>query len=163
MYGNAADFSLLILPFFFAAPHGICDLSSPTICPQEEPQWPPVSGRLSNLKISGWVSPRLLSNYHLSAGTWEYVRVCRYPLGVCFLQPSSSLLRSPWVGVSHPELGCLSPWGEPLQLWLSFHLWVTHTGFWVLSIPHLCPSYPSHGDFFFMSEKSFLLVFTWFS
>ena len=105
MYRNAADFSLLILLFFFfAAPHGIWDLSSPTICPQEEPQWPPVSGRLSNLKISRWVSPRLLSNYHLSAGTWEYVRVCRCPLGVCFLQPSSSLLQSPWVGESHPAL-----------------------------------------------------------
>ena len=54
--------------------------------------------------ISRWVSPRLLSNYHLSAGTWEYVRVCRCPLGVCFLQPSSSLLQSPWVGESHPGL-----------------------------------------------------------
>ena len=140
-----------------------------------------LSGRLSNLKISRWVSPRLLSNYHLSTGTWEYVRICKCPLRVCFLQPSSSLIskpcwpskpditrlvylvQSPWARESQPGLGCLSPWGESLQLWFSFHLWVTHPGLWVLCIPHLCPSYPSYCNFFFISGKSFLLVFTWFS
>ena len=43
----------------------------------------------------------------------------------------------------------LAPWGEPLQLWLSFCLSVTYPGVWTLIIPQLHLSYWSHcGSFF---------------
>ena len=32
------------------------------------------------------------------------------------------------------ELGPFTPWGDPLQLWFSFHLWITYPGVWVFTI-----------------------------
>ena len=39
-----------------------------------------------------------------------------------------------WITESDMELGLFTPWGDPLQLWLSFHLWVTYPGVWVFTI-----------------------------
>lgn len=39
-------------------------------------------------------------------------------------------------------------WGEPLQLWLFSCLWAAYPGVWVLTILHLCSTYPSCDSFF---------------
>ena len=63
-------------------------------------------------------------------------------------------------GEPHEGLVPLAPWGEPLQLELSSHLWVTCPG--VLLVPCLRSSYPSYCISFFISlvvEDFFLLIF----
>ena len=47
-------------------------------------------------------------------------------------------MQDPWVEEPDVRLRPLHPWKEPLQLWLSFCLWVTSLGVWVLTVPYLC-------------------------
>ena len=56
---------------------------------------------------------------------------------------------APQKWISNPLL----PGGEPLQLYLFSHLWVIYPGVWVLTIPHLCPSYSfCYGSFLFLKK-----------
>ena len=73
------------------------------------------------------------------------------------------LVQESWVGELDVGLRCLTPWREPLQLWL-FCLRVTHLQVWVLTLLHFHPSYLSCFFFYIFScRKSFLLVFRLFS
>lgn len=120
-------------------------------------------------KTSKWVWSWLLVNYCLF---WdlERVRFCMpFKIRFYFLLPSGSHIRKPhWP--SRPDLleACLTItgplcwgplcWGARAQVSCSLGrttviviilLFVGHLpGVWVLTIPHLCPSYSSCGSFF---------------
>ena len=50
------------------------------------------------------------------------------------------------------RLRSFAPCREHLWLCLSFHLWVTYPGTWVLAVLCVFPSYPSHWGSFFVSS-----------
>ena len=60
-------------------------------------------------------------------------------------------IRDLQAGEPDMRIGPLAPGGEPLQLWLSPCLFVADPGVWVLTVLHLCSSYPSHCDSLFVS------------
>ena len=110
------------------------------------PGWVPIASCFSG--ISKWVWPRLLSNYCFCPGSRKVWDFCARPLRVESLSHSLLALpkgsptglqsqmswglifpvQNPWAGKSNVGLGLLTPWGEPLQLWLSSSLWVTYGG-----------------------------------
>ena len=63
----------------------------------------------------------------------------------------SSLAQEPQAAETHVGLEPLTPWEEPLQLWLSSFLWVAYRGMGAFIILYLCLSYSSPCGSFFIS------------
>ena len=128
------------------------------------PLWEDLQGQLVGLA-------ELFSNYCICTGTQSNVKFCTHYLRAESLFPTafklshmqaplafkarsfgglSSQCKTPKVREPNMGLRLLTPWGEPLQLPLSSHLWVAYLGVWVLIILCLFPSYHSHCDSFFI-------------
>ena len=92
-----------------------------------------LSRRLS--EVSKWIWLKILYNYCLCLGAWSLWEFARALWEQSFWCPqfSGSLytaLHLSGAGPLEPDmwLGPFTPWGEPLQLWWSFPLWVTSLG-----------------------------------
>lgn len=137
-----------------------------------ESQLPPASLGGSPRSANGFDSHYLpISASLLRLSVCEILHRC-FKSGVCFPQSSSSFIGKPlwlsklnilgpcfpnggtlgWAGKPNQPSEPLLPWGEPLQLSLSSSLQVAHLGRWVLTVPCLCPSNPSHCGSFLISS-----------
>ena len=142
-------------------------MAAASVCPQGELQLLPTSP--GDSRFSRWVWPRPLFRWLLLPWVLECVILCVpfKSVELSKVSPTNVQCQAFW-GLAFSVYPCvveldvglrpLAPWGEPLQLWLTSHLCVTHPGVWVLTILQLCSSYLSRCGSFL---KSFLLDF-WF-
>lgn len=120
-----------------------------------------------HFKISKWVWLRLLSNYHISSGiqrVWDSFYDLRteplFPtaLWLFFTMksgcPSKPTMLGTFPGARSMDQGSQSgaqitcSLGITSAIVITLQLCVAYLQVWVLTIPHLCPSYTSHGFFF---------------